>query len=362
MSKLASIQKVHKIEPIPGSDFIELAHVLGWQCVVKKGEFKEGDLGVYICIDTVVPKTPIFEFLSKYNFRVKTQKLRGVLSQGLLLPLNSVFTERVSSLSKEGDDVTLELGVIKYEKPDNNPFLYQKNQIPKKGWRKYWYKFMFLIVYKLFPNLKPKERHSFPTHLVSITDEERIQNVPEVLERYKGKTFHLRYKLDGSSITIIHEKFLWKSKYRICSRRFELFGKKNDWYETFRTTGFKRHIDSLVDYYNTNNIIVQGECVGKFNGNHHKLNANQIRVFNVYVDGKRLLPVEFDIVTDSLNIPACQFKDYRALPETIDEILAISECKGPFNDEENEGFVWRCIDDGYSFKAVNNKYLLKKGE
>lgn len=95
--KLASIQRVYQIDPIEGADRIELAHVLGWQCVVNKGQFQPMDLGIYFEIDSFLPIRPEFEFMraSSYKktdimgegFKLRTQKFRGQISQGLLLPV-----------------------------------------------------------------------------------------------------------------------------------------------------------------------------------------------------------------------------------------------------------------------------------
>lgn len=124
--KLASIQKIWKIEPIENADAIELVHVLGWQCVAKKGEFKEGDLCVYFEIDSFLPCTPEFEFLraSSYKvnpilgegYRLRTKRMRGALSQGLVLPVESCsalwdWKKSVNQLYHIGEDVTDILGV-----------------------------------------------------------------------------------------------------------------------------------------------------------------------------------------------------------------------------------------------------------
>ena len=85
---LAHIEKIHNITPIEGADFIELVHIKGWQCVAVKGEFQEGDLAVYIEIDSKVPEKEVFEFLRNKQFKIKTQKFRGALSQGIALPLS----------------------------------------------------------------------------------------------------------------------------------------------------------------------------------------------------------------------------------------------------------------------------------
>jgi len=353
---LASAQKILQLTPIEGADLIETATVLGWQIVVKKGEYKIGDLCCYIQIDTVVPELPEYEFLRERKFRVRTIRLRKQLSQGLIVPLPK-------GKWKEGDDLTDVIGVKKYEKPDNNPERYEKPRMPKKWYKKWIYLFKYNFLYKAFPALQRKSRSPFPKHLVSITDEERIQNMPNVLQQYAGKPFIVSYKLDGSSITIIHSKVLGKSKFRICSRRFELHDKKNDWYRVFNDTRFDLEVLKIVKQFNTNDVIVQGEAIGKFNGNHHNLQREQIRLFNIYVNGKRLNQKEFLDVCLKNNIPHCPLYKEVTLSHSMDEILKESEIKDVLNPAVDvEGLVWRCVEDNMSFKVINNKYLLKNNE
>lgn len=349
---LASVQKVLNVEPIEGADAIEKVSVLGWIVVVKKGEYKVGDLCAYIQIDTVVPELQEYEFLRERKFRVRTIKLRKQISQGLIVPLPA-------GNWKEGDDITDVLGVKKYEKTDNNPERYEKPRIPKKWYKKWIYLFKYNFLYKMFPGLQKKSRSRFPSQLVGITDEERIQNMPQVLKSHAGKEFVVSYKLDGSSITIIHSKVLGKSKFRICSRRFELHDKKNDWYRVFTDTDFKYEVLKLVEHFRTNDIIVQGEAIGKFNGNHHNLPKEQIRLFNIYVNGKRLNQLEFITACMAMNIPHCPLYKQCTLNHSLEEILKESEIKDLLNPTvEVEGLVWRCIEDNTSFKVINNKYLL----
>lgn len=354
--KLATAQKILALDPIDGADLIERATVLGWHIVVKKGEFNVGDLICYVQIDTVMPDKPEYEFLRERNFRVRTIKLRKQISQGLIVPLPK-------GKWSEGDDLTEVLGVKKYEKVDNNPQVEERPRMPKVWYKKWIYLFKYNILYKAFPNLRPKTRSPFPKHLVPITDEERIQNIPHVLEQYSGKEFFLSYKLDGSSITIIHQKVLGKSKFRICSRRFELHDKKNDWYKVFEETAFSNEILKIVDHYETNDVIVQGEAIGKFNGNHHNLHTEKIMIFNIYVNGKRLSPFDFHILCKSYNIPHCPLYKEVVLNHTLEEVLAMSEIKDVLNPKvEAEGLVWRSWDGRISFKAINNKYLLKNNQ
>ncbi len=355
---LASIQKIIDIQPIEGADMIVKATVLGWDVVIKKDEFKVGDLVVYIQIDTIVPETEQFEFLRERKFRVRTIKLRKQISQGLIIPVDK-FMKGL----KEGDDVTTLVGVKKFEKVDNNPERFEKPRMPKVWYKKWVYLFKYNFLYKAFPSLRKKQRSTFPTHLVSITDEERIQNIPQILKSYNGKNFVVSYKLDGSSITIIHSKVMGKSKFRICSRRFELHDKKNDWYRVFEQTDFKYEILKLVNHFGTPDIIVQGEAIGKFNGNHHNLPSEKIMLFNIYVKGKRLNQKEFLDACIKMNIPHCPKYKETVLNHTLEEIIKESEIKDLLNPNVDvEGLVWRCVEDNMSFKVINNKYLLKTNQ
>lgn len=354
MAGLATIQRILNIAPIPDADAIEAAHVLGWQVVIKKGEYKIGDLCVYIQIDTLVPETEYFDFLRERKYRVRTIKLRKQISQGLIVPLPK-------GNWNEGDDVTELIGVKKYEKPDNNPERFARPRMPKVWYKKWYYIFKYNFLYKAFPSLQRKQRSKFPNHLVGVTDEERIQNIPQVLIQYAGKSFVVSYKLDGSSITIIHSRVFGKSKFRICSRRFELHDKKNDWYRVFVNTDFKFEILKLVRHFGTDDIIVQGEAIGKFNGNHHNLPSEQIRLFNIYVRGKRLNQKDFIDACVKMNIPHCPKYKEIALNHTMEDILKESEIKDLLNPNvECEGLVWRCVEDNMSFKVLNNRYLLNE--
>lgn len=351
--KLASAEKILSLEPIVGSDFIEKATVLGWEVVVKKNEFKVGDLVCYIQIDTVVPPKEEFEFLRERHFRVRTIKLRKQISQGLIVPLPA-------GNFKEGDDLTELLGIKKFSKDVE---VEEKPRMPKKWYKKWVFLFKYKILVRVFPNLKKVNRKSFPTNLVPITDEERIQNIPHVLQQYKGKMFVVSEKLDGSSITIIHEKKRGKSKFRICSRRFELFNTKNEWHNVFIETGFDKHIKSLVNYFDTNNIIVQGEYIGKPQGNKYNLRANQIRLFNIFVNGTRINQRDFYEACEQLEIPCCPLVSVIPLDHTLESILKESEGKSKLHNVEREGLVWRCVDHPtVSFKAISNKFLLANNE
>ena len=176
--KLASIQRVWKIEPIDGADRIELAHVLGWQGVVNKGQFHPMDLAVYFEIDSFLPIRPEFEFLraSSYRktdlmgegFRLRTMKFRGQISQGLLLPIN-LFPE-LSSDIELGTDVTEILGVRKWE-------------IEEKA---------------------TADGTAIGTLPIDVphTDETRVQAEPDLIKDFANLEYYITTKLDGSSHSV----------------------------------------------------------------------------------------------------------------------------------------------------------------
>jgi len=186
---LAHIERVKALHPIKGADRIEKAIILGWECVVKKGEFKVGERIVYIEIDSIVPDEPQFEFLAKKKYRVKTIRLKGQVSQGLVIPLT------LKGSFKDGDDVTKELGIIKYLPPSERYEikLQKKNETKlRKFMRRYsWYRKIFLK--------SKKAKSSFP-YWVSKTDEPRIQNLTN-LEELLDKEVYITEKIDYQSGT-----------------------------------------------------------------------------------------------------------------------------------------------------------------
>jgi RNA ligase (TIGR02306 family) len=110
MRQLASVKEIKEILPIEGKDRIELAIIDGWSVIIKKNEFKVGDKCIYVEIDSVMPDKPEFDFLRSKNFRIKTMKMAGVLSQGICFPMNLVEKDYPI-----GTDLTNELGVIQYQ-------------------------------------------------------------------------------------------------------------------------------------------------------------------------------------------------------------------------------------------------------
>ena len=206
--KLAHIEKIEWIRPIEGADRIEVCGVLGWECVIaKKDNFKVGDTIIYIEIDSILPERPEFEFLRDRKFRIRTVKLRGQISQGLVLPLSTLDSyvkekgglKFIKSVLGPGDDVTNYLGITKYISPSEREeiaqqeinLLSEKNKLKKFMMRYSWFRKLFL---------SKTGKKGWP-YWVSKTDEERIQNIPHVLEQFKDCEVYITEKIDYQSVT-----------------------------------------------------------------------------------------------------------------------------------------------------------------
>ncbi len=326
--KLAHIEKIISIEAIEGADRIEKAHILGWQTVIKKGEFKEGSLVVYVEVDAVLPDKPEFEFLRDRKFRIRTIRLRKVISQGIAFPL-SILPDGIQI--EEGSDVTEALNIHQYEPP-----------IPAQ---------LSGVVKGAFPSFIPK------------TDETRIQSVPDVLERHKGKTFYLSEKLDGTSATY----FIKDDEFGVCSRNLYL---KETETNTFWIVARKYDYENKLRAYGKN-VAVQGEIIGPgIQKNRYKLKAPALFIFNVfypdnykYADFKEFAEFANNYGFNTVPILNTEY----VLDNTVDELVELSKGTSTLNAEiQREGIVMRTLIESQdeelgrlSFKVVNPEYLLK---
>lgn len=248
MRQLATIRTIASTRPIQGADRIEVAQVDGWECVVKKGEFEVGQHIVYVEVDSVMPERPEFEFLRDRKFRVRTIKLRGQVSQGLVLPLDILPAGNY----KLGDDVTELLGVTKYDPQARQEALLltkqpktPTNPVVKFLMRFKWYRRMFM---------KPKRKGGFPDWVVK-TDETRIQNLTTLfdIERKKGTLFSVTEKVDGQSATYFLQKISRrKYEFGVCSRNIRLGTPDNSSYWTIaRKYDIENVLKKLIGEYQT---------------------------------------------------------------------------------------------------------------
>lgn len=331
MRKLASIREIADVRPIDGADAIEVASVDGWQVVVKRGEFRTGDLCVYHEIDSFLPVTmPQYEFLATRGVttdaegnrgaRLRTIKLRGQLSQGLALPVREFFLE---SEIQVGEDVTDRLGVRKWEPP-----------IPAC--------------------LSGQMRGDFPSWIRK-TDQERIQNMPSVLEI--DTQWEVTVKLDGSSMTAYHRD----GEIGVCSRNIDLAETEGNTF--WRVARESRLIDKILEL--GTNVAMQGELIGEgIQGNPEKIKGHQFRLFDIWLidEGRFVAPNDRAAITASLEIPHVPIvEECWKAPEGfgVGDILALADGPSLNPHTKREGLVFKSACGQHSFKAISNSYLLK---
>ena len=330
--KLASVVKIVDIQPIPGADAIVVATVKGWKVVVKVNEYKVGDLAVYYEIDSFLPIRPQFEFLRKSSFkrmgssegfRLKTIKLRGQISQGLLTPI----PEGISN-PKEGDDLTEALDIVKYEPP-----------IPAQ--------------------LAGKIKGTFPSFIPK-TEEIRIQNFEnEVGFSPVGERAYVTEKLDGTSFTC----YFNNGVFGVCGRNWEL-SETND-NSLWRMANVLQLKEKMTKH--GKNIALQGELIGAgINGNLYGLSEHKLFFFTGYdIDkGRRMFFDELEWVLFGLDlqmVPVLEKYGFVIPNESniVDYMLKYAEGKSVLNMEvDREGVVVRGLEREFSFKAISNIYLL----
>lgn len=369
--KLAHIEKVEWIRPIQGADKIVLCGVLGWQCVVaKKDGFKEGDKVVYIEIDSVVPEKPEFEFLRDRKFRVKTIKLKGEVSQGLVVPLSILGKNRPVKLEL-GDDVTDLIGIVKYLSPSEQEEI--KAEIRRAATEKNRLK-KFLMRYSWFRKLNSshKQKSGFP-YWVSKTDEERIQNMPRVLDDFTAESVYVTEKIDGQSATFtgkmvpmfnnfLGKVFPKKFLFVVCSRNLTT----NDRESLYWRVAKKYNLEKVLR--ENPKLTIQGEQVDtKVQGNKYKVTEPQLFVFNV-IDHENKYQYNFEEMSNFCNkyglktVPYLFDGQLSNIGATVNEVVEYSKGKSILLDIPREGIVVRSIKNGkkvFSFKCINPDFLLK---
>jgi RNA ligase (TIGR02306 family) len=341
MRKLASIQTVKYVKPIPDADSIETVGVLGWEVVSKKGEFQTGDTCLFIEIDSLLPEIPEFEFLRKgcwndnlKKYRLKTVKLRKQLSQGLALP-TSVFP--ILAGLTAGADVTDLLGIEKYEPP-----------IPAQ------------IV-------GDARSFSWP---ISKTDETRVQLDDEYgfIERLTGQPYYISLKLDGTSSTFLIDPK--DETFHVCGRNYSY--KRNDTH-TFWKIAQRYNIEQKLRYFwdkGNNRIAIQGEIVGPgIQKNPLGLSVPDLYIFNVIdiADNTRFSLGMSMFIVQELGLKFVPIVDKgSSFAYTKTDLLEMAKGKykthfSSAKDSQNrEGIVIRSICGEISFKAINNDFLLKE--
>jgi RNA ligase (TIGR02306 family) len=334
--KLASIQRVAEIKPIPEADLICAYRINDWWVVSKVGEFQVNSLVVFLEIDSWVP-TELAPFLSKgkepreymgvKGERLRTVKLKKQLSQGLILPVTVHAQIEDVDLTNEGADVTELLGILKWEAPAE---------------------FMAANAKGNFPSFIPK------------TDQERVQNIRRDIEKYQADNllFEVTEKLDGSSITC----YVNGETSGVCSRNLDL---KDDLDNTWWKLANQHNVIEKIKQ-NGRNLAVQGEIYGSgINGNLYQLDDQRLAVFDIYDIDNRcyLLPEERWKLVEQLGLPHVPLKGFGTLVGTVSDLLEDADGMSVVNPKcIREGYVYKAMTDStISFKVIGNSYLLKKG-
>lgn len=348
MRKLASIQKIKAVMPIPDADRLELVQVLGWKCVGGKDEFHVGDMVVYFEIDSFLPVCDEFEFLRKNSyrsnefmgegFRLKTMKFRGEISQGLCLGIDKLPKLQGMTLEK-GMDVTEILGVREWEMPER-----AGSGGTMIGDR---------------PGYIPK------------TDETRIQSAPELLNEFKGLPYYITTKMDGSS----HSIGVRDGEISFTGHNFTYKDDgKSAFVEYVKTAGIPEKMKTYAEEHGLSSLVLQGEWCGEgIQKNRLRLKKPEWFVFTARADNKR---TDLATLKEICRHVGCQMVPVEEegddlLAKYPDEAALLARAEGVgYNGTIREGIVIRPVTPVHSYtlsgplsmKVINNKYLMKNDE
>lgn len=348
---MARVVTIDNVEKHPNADALDICTVGGWNIITKIGEYKTGDLAVMCEIDSWVPHE-LAPFLSKgkepreykgvKGERLKTAKLRGVVSQGLLLP----FTETLADYAKDydsdgqpfwmgpedffnvGGDVSEVLGIVKWEP-----------EIPAQ--------------------LAGQVRGNFPSQIPK-TNQERVQNIKKEISiaRDQGLQFVIEEKLEGSSLTMYLDI---EDEFHVCSRNLDL---KNDGANSFWRAAIKYDVENVMRQNNLRSYAIQAELLGPgIQGNIYKLPDVEFYVFDVYSvkQSRYLYPVERRELIANLGLNQVPVVCESTTLGTMEEIISLADGKSMLYNTLREGIVFKQLDGDMTFKSISAQYLIKTG-
>ena len=390
------------------ADRLECAHIDGWKCVVGKGEFRKGDIAVFFEIDSQLPETSPFcdmEFLVSKKYKIKSQRIRGVVSQGLLVPVTAFGwkllknAENGETFVDTGDDslriddesrfLTKRLGVTYTDPSDNvrkasNTDKYKsmasrhqkiaKTRIWRWLYKRMWGKKLLFV----FFGRKRDRRSDWPTWVVK-TDEERIQNCTYILNDTE-EIWYPTEKIDGSSTTFTLFGYGHKQKFLVCSRNvvFDKPNKKcfydtNIYTEMAEKYNMEEVMKKMLDSAHSVNsdikfLTIQAETYGAgVQRRDYGLKGHDMAIFNIiwgFKDGstQRLNPLEGRGVASNYGLPYVPVLSEEGvhLPNDCDAVLEMAGAEpSKIDGGMREGIVFRSKNGKKSFKAVSNEFLLK---
>ena len=398
--ELADVVRVDDIKPSEGRDRVECAVVGGWTIMVRKGQFHPGSLGIYFEIDSQVPEKEPFMFLVQKKFKIKTQKYKTpngqFWSQGLLMApedfnwyMNDIRTaiiemdatndEGYHAVDNESRFLTKRLGVTyavaednarksgsmdKYKKmAQRRPKLFAKKPI---RWlmRRNWGKKLLFVLFG-----KKKDKKSGWPAWVKKTDEERVQNMPWILQN--KEPWIATEKIDGTSTTFTMKRGKFgKFDFYVCSRNV-VFDKpdKTCFYDSnvYLEMAEKYDIENaLKDILKSNPelewVTIQGETYGPgIQKRDYSATEHEFAAFNFITSTEgRWNSLKAKELLSVYDIPWVPIIDKEfILPDTVEELLDIATDMSVIDGEMREGLVFRSLDGAQSFKAVSNEFLMK---
>lgn len=238
--KLATIRKIKEIRQIEGADNIECIIIDGWQCVAKKNEFSVDNPCIYVEIDSILPEIEAFEFLRKYNFRIKTQKLRGQISQGICFPLS--ILNNINGI----EFLPIEVGTYDNIKGMLAPDVYghitieNSNEIISLKIGTDVSDILGIVKYdpSIPAQLSGISKGNFPSFLIKTDQERCLSEDSEILTEDGIKTIKSicdnNYKGKVKSYNEIFNKIEWNS-----IKSHSIINNNNDWYEIETKLGYK---------------------------------------------------------------------------------------------------------------------------
>lgn len=343
MRKIASIRRIDSVSPIPDADRIEVATVTGWKTVIKRGEFRAGDLIVYLEVDAWVPhelapwlskgKEPR-EYQGVIGERLTTAILRGQISQGLALPLSVLEDKEVPM--EEGTDVSTALGIVKWERA-----------VPEDA--------KALIL-----------GHT-PT-LIQKPSLERVQNIPgEVLSKYNVVPMSITEKVEGQSLIF----YQLDGHFGVCTQEVEYVESMDNprW-----QWAIENKIKGKLNEYLGDGFALQGEFIGPgIQGNYYGLTRYHFLLFDIYDirKGEYLDPDHCRIQAITMGLDMVPIAEPFQGKMTVEDVLAYADGYSQVPTlvarygekpvkKAREGVVFSARQGArFTFKAVSNKYLLK---
>jgi RNA ligase (TIGR02306 family) len=389
--KLVTMRKIDSLEAIEGADQIEVAHVEGWKCVVKKGTFSAGDECVYFELDSFLPDgNPLWQFLvdvspktfnGNRGHKLRTKKLRGVVSQGFVIPVNDISEMTSAEMFDHYTNAqVLTPGIAIRDVDFSNIFNVQKFEAP------------------LPACLAGQAEGLFPSYLQK-SDQERSANLreeifgydeiiipandvhPEIIRRAKAdrnSKYEITLKLDGSSMTSgVRVNLDGIPEVILCSRNLQLkineANKDNSFVRALTDTGLSAALLKYFELYNIE-IAIQGELMAPgIQGNRENFKEAQLFVFDIFsiTERRYLSPSERNNAFNFLNSIAPKLQHVPILHEsvTLDELNLknnsdlVRFAEGPsINHVIREGLVFKRADGKFSFKTISEKFLLKEAD